>query len=352
MARGTRAASRLLRGWLAPLAWSLAVAWVGAELLLRASLAWPERARSVLPEGFFGFVRELHLEHERDVLHFDARHAQYDPELFYTLRPGGARFTSREFDTRLEVNSAGLRDDEASLVAPEIIVLGDSYAMGWGVEQQESFPQVLERLSGRSVLNAGVSSYGTAREMILLDRLDTSALAYLIVQYHDSDAAENWLLSARSGDLPISPPEVYRHTVESHANRSSFFGHYAWLALRRAFSTREGAPSEASGGQRDAKLFLNALTTAGQAPPEGTRLIVLEIAEAPGDFGRWLRAGARRPSQPAFVRELRLLELEGELGPEHFYTLDDHLRPSGHERIAEAILELMRRWEETSPSPR
>ena len=79
---------------------------------------------------------------------------------------------------------------------------------------------------------------------------------------------------------------------------------------------------------------------------------VLEVAEAPGDFGRWLRAGARRPSQPTFVRELRLLELEGELGPEHFYALDDHLRPSGHERIAKAILELMRSWEKTPPTPR
>ena len=53
-------------------------------------------------------------------------------------------------------------------------MLGDSHAMGWGVEQEEALPQVLARKSGRKVLNAAVSSYGTVREMLMLDRLDTS----------------------------------------------------------------------------------------------------------------------------------------------------------------------------------
>lgn len=352
MARGTRVARGLLRGWLPALVLSLLVALLAAELLLRAALAWPAQARRVLPAGFFGFVRELHLGHERDIVHFDERFAEYDPGLFYRLRPGTFRFASREFDTGFRVNSAGLRDDEESLVAPEIIVLGDSYAMGWGVEQEETFPQVLERLSGRRVLNAGMSSYGTAREMMLLDRLDTSRLRYLIVQYHDSDLAENWLLSARENRLPISPPEVYQHTVEIQAEKlRPFFGRYAWLALRRLLSGDGGAeaPARAESRQQEAALFLNALAHAGQGPPQGTRLVVLEIADDPGDFAPWVRAGARRPSQPAFVRELRVVDLAGRLGPEHFYVLDDHLRPSGHEVIAGAILDLMRGWEASEP---
>ena len=51
-------------------------------------------------------------------------------------------------------------------------MLGDSYAMGWGVEQGESFPEILEAATGLRVLNAGVPSYGTPRELLMLERLD------------------------------------------------------------------------------------------------------------------------------------------------------------------------------------
>jgi len=41
---------------------------------------------------------------------------------------------------------------------------------------------VLEKNTNRKVLNAGISSFATVREMILLNRLDTSNLKYLIIQ--------------------------------------------------------------------------------------------------------------------------------------------------------------------------
>ena len=108
----------------------------------------------------------------RDVVQFDPAFARYDAELLYTLRPGRFTFSQFEFRTPYEVNSLGVRDDEASLAAPEIVVVGDSVAMGWGVEQDETFAQLIERRTSRRVLNASVSSYGTVRELRLLDRID------------------------------------------------------------------------------------------------------------------------------------------------------------------------------------
>ena len=81
------------------------------------------------------------------------------------------------------MNRLGLRDDEASLRAPAVVVLGDSYAMGWGVAQDETIAEVIERETGLRALNAGIASYGTVREMRLLDRIDTSRLRYLVIQY-------------------------------------------------------------------------------------------------------------------------------------------------------------------------
>src|SRR5262245_30955882 len=63
---------------------------------------------------------------------FLANCGRYDAGLTYMLKPGRCRFASVEFDTQVNVNSFGLRDDEESLTGPEIIVLGDSNAMGHG----------------------------------------------------------------------------------------------------------------------------------------------------------------------------------------------------------------------------
>ncbi|HLG40247.1 MAG TPA: hypothetical protein VI461_11285, partial [Chitinophagaceae bacterium] len=130
--------------------------------------------------------------YDRRVIQFERDHAGYDSSLFYKLKQSAVfNYKNREFDNAFITNSLGTRDDENSLLAPEVICLGDSYIMGWGVDQQESVPQQLEKLSGMKVLNAGISSYGTAREMILLNKINTSALTFLIIQYCENDTQEN-----------------------------------------------------------------------------------------------------------------------------------------------------------------
>lgn len=81
----------------------------------------------------------------RSTIQFEANVSKYDPELFYTLKPGKGRYESFEFDIPLYINSKGLRDDEKSLMKPKIIFLGDSFTMGWGVGQEESFSSVFEK---------------------------------------------------------------------------------------------------------------------------------------------------------------------------------------------------------------
>lgn len=91
--------------------------------------------------------------------------ARYDSELGYTLQPGNCVFENTGFSTELGVNSAGFRDDEASLNAPEIVVLGDSQAMGWGVGQGMTFADLIETETGRKTLNTGVI-FTTARYLL------------------------------------------------------------------------------------------------------------------------------------------------------------------------------------------
>jgi len=105
--------------------------------------------------------KQVYRHFNRALIQFDASCAQYDPELAYTLKPGVCTFANVEFTNEVRVNHLGVRDDEASLVAPDVIVIGDSHAMGWGVDQGATLPRVLAQKSGLKVLNAG--SHRTAQ---------------------------------------------------------------------------------------------------------------------------------------------------------------------------------------------
>lgn len=77
---------------------------------------------------------------------------------------------------KVSTNSFGMRDDEFPLEKPEksirILVLGDSFTFGLGVEQSAIYPEQLERILNReeaefhySVLNGGVGGYNTEQEL-------------------------------------------------------------------------------------------------------------------------------------------------------------------------------------------
>jgi hypothetical protein len=138
------------------------------------------------------------------------------------MKPGDCQHRSVEFDCIYSINSMGLRDDDASLERPEIIVIGDSYTMGWGMENEKIFTSLIEQETGMRTLNVSVSSYGTAREFLLLDRLDMSNLKYLIIQYCTNDFEENKQFVDDGFKLKIQSREFYETTVRNHIHRIKY----------------------------------------------------------------------------------------------------------------------------------
>jgi hypothetical protein len=89
----------------------------------------------------------------RSTIQFQKQSAQYDKDLFYTLRPGSSRFSSFGFKTNYDLNTIVVRDPEQDIYFPRVTFLGDSFTMGWGVGDKESFPSVFQEISGLKTLN-------------------------------------------------------------------------------------------------------------------------------------------------------------------------------------------------------
>ena len=101
----------------------------------------------------------------------------------YALRPCTQGWYRKEGAAYVSINCAGLRDREHTKQKPpgtlRIALIGDSYAEALQVHVEDAFWAVAERrlqdcpaLGGRKVefINFGVSGYGTAQELITLER--------------------------------------------------------------------------------------------------------------------------------------------------------------------------------------
>ena len=102
--------------------------------------------------------------------------AVHDPTLGWDHKPGySGRFRSPEFDTALRISSQGLRESETFPLAKHrfrIALVGDSFAWGHGVEEEERFGEGLEAALGPDyeVINFAVAGYGTDQQLLKIER--------------------------------------------------------------------------------------------------------------------------------------------------------------------------------------
>ncbi|MEO6286289.1 MAG: hypothetical protein ABIN80_26120 [Dyadobacter sp.] len=170
----------------------------------------------------------------RDVIQFNGQFSNYSPDLGYTLRPRSEGYhADLEYKNKFKINSVGLRDDEESLQNPKIIFVGDSFTMGWGVDQDKTFAQLTEKQAGANSINAGISSYGTYREMLLFKKLQRDSCKLLVIQYCDNDLEENVARTEPNNQGQLLTSEKFRKvTVFNHLNEGYFPMRYAYFFLR------------------------------------------------------------------------------------------------------------------------
>lgn len=265
---------------------------------------------------------------------------EFDEQLLYKPRLGKCQFDNAEFRTTMHFSEEG-RGSSAKPEGVGIAVLGDSHAMGWGVDDDETFAARLEKMIGRPVFNLGVSSYATYRELLalekskLLDRIDT-----IILQYCDNDASEN---SATAIAQPSYKPERLEE-LTSPARQGTYSVLSTWLkeaALSPAREVKRYFLPPPAWREDFLPHYLLIRKTLEQFPwVKEKRLIVFYTNSFGRTFSNYAEViKAHDSGHIEFV--------EFNVGREYFFALDDHMTKAGHEKVAIGLAALL-----SKPPPR
>jgi hypothetical protein len=308
------------------------------EILLGFGLKYPD----LIPGFMLKYYQEFYKKQDRNIIQVTAC-GEYDPHLFYRLKTGRCRFQNREFDVATNINSAGLRDDERSLKDASIVFLGDSFTMGWGVDEDETFPALTEKIRNVNVLNAGVSSYGTAREVMLLEKLGFKRINTLVIQYHPNDFQENRTYRQHNYVLPVRTSDQYDSLKREITKRTGYYPFKNFIGLTKEFAKSMVTKTEHTNDTTEAKLFLDILLNAG-VHEVASSIIVFEI-----DFHKDLNNGFINALEYLMQNEeykklnLTTVRMDDLMAEEDYFILDDHINAKGHSKISSRLNEIFSR---------
>lgn len=306
---------------------------------------------SIKAKGFFGHFKRVSLAN-RPLIQFEADCARYDSTLFYTLKPGQSTFASYEFDNQYNVNSGGFRDSEADLSHPEVLFLGDSFTMGWGIDQDKTFAQVFENQTKLKVLNSGISSYGTAREYFSFKKISPDSLKLIVIQFHDTDLEENnyWIKNKKLGDKTVADFE------SQVKNNSKIKKYYLFKHLKAAIIDfiRPSPKLDPNAKGNDLGAEFKKIASFGK----DFFTIVKQIRETYSGPIIFTYAGSfytepkvvavfEKYAKENKVENIHFVNMGEKLTTEDYYFLDDHINAKGHEKIGN---EVVSKWRTINPA--
>tara|TARA_B110000858_G_scaffold107267_1_gene122680 strand:- start:4773 stop:6167 length:1395 start_codon:yes stop_codon:yes gene_type:complete len=313
------------------------------ELVFFLNLQYPNLSKK--SEALQFSAQMIYDKYDRNIIQYLPECAEYDSDLFYTLKKNSScEFSNREFSNKYNINSIGLRDSEKSLSKPEVIFIGDSFTMGWGVNQSEIFTSIVRKKLNIKTLNAGISSYGTARELEILKRVDTSNATHLIIQYCLNDLSENQSYIDNNKKIITKSKKDYENNVNKHLDRLKYYpflySYEHFKELYPAFNYLDNWRNERYVNRKkehytEAKYFLDTLNAFSIS--KKTKIILFE-----NEFrikNDWFLIEVNKLLSKEEYNELDIIFISTkDLIDEDYYQLDTHLNLSGHKKLANKIV--------------
>lgn len=201
--------------------------------------------------GWEIYIRLFKAKIMNEMTYYDYR--QEDPLVNHSLKPNSRGVLgSREYRVHYKINSFGCRDNEYPLKHPEnthrILVVGDSFAEGYGMDIKDTFIKITERDWNKNhpgkrieIINCGVMSYSPILEYIWLRerglKLDPDMVALFLDQ---SDLQDDYIYSKSTtfvNDIPqtVNATGLYTTQGRNYFNRFDkfLFHHSAFYVYLR-----------------------------------------------------------------------------------------------------------------------
>jgi lysophospholipase L1-like esterase len=275
----------------------------------------------------------------------------------YVLSPDQSfRFRKRQFDTQVTVNRMGLRGPVPTLGARErILVLGDSFAFGYGVQDDESFPARLGPLLAQkrgepvAIINTGHSGYDTRREFAYLKAHgERFRPTVIVVAFVLNDVLSNsgrfWFNAVPDGWLRYFPLRATANFLSYLIRSPEELLFKLGLNDDYDYAGRDALTCLDPGGcAEDWRItydYLHDLVRAARAMGARPLLVHVPLHEevAPAGGAVYDSAGAEKRlvsfGQSADVPVVRLRDA---LHSRDYFPIDGHWTASGHRRAAKRI---------------
>ncbi|HEY2773379.1 MAG TPA: SGNH/GDSL hydrolase family protein [Candidatus Binatia bacterium] len=282
------------------------------------------------------------------------------------------RMRGPEYDVRIQTNSLGMRDDEPGPKnKPRVMLIGDSFAMGYGVERGKLFADLLEKDLGIDVEDMGTGGYEIVQQPRVLaeygPRLSPDLVLYAMYLGNDLSQNDEWeeradgSLHNKTREYPVRQPNEWKLVRLVH---DGIYG------IRKGRSEKEGEwlpyegylglcekdlGAEAIKDYADAEALL--VRVAEQSRRLRAPLLVLEIpyrsmvepdaytslaSKVPGLAERYdLTQPAREIGQRMTKDGIEHVDVTPNLVEEFkrsakplFYPIDGHLTEAGHAAVA------------------
>jgi hypothetical protein len=218
------------------------------------------------------------------------------------------------------------------------------------VEGDQTFAALIGRESGQRVLDTGIASYGSVRELMMLGRVDRTRTKTILWQFCNNDYVENEAYVKNGNRLPTLSRAEWEGWVAAHARERRYVP-FRYLIravgsrLEALFGTRgpdpaNPDPDDPAVRKKQVDDFLDVLET---SPVDLTpyRIVLFEMNGRNQNadwFLRMLAEELRTGTHSDVAKRLVLVDVAARLAPEDYYLLDDHLTPAGHRKVAGILL--------------
>ena len=304
-----------------------------------------------IPNNWKDFFSSYYFQFDMRYFQTNPDCSRYDSILFYSMHPSSEFiYANREYRDTFQTNKRGFRGGEDVVDRPDIISLGDSYAMGLGVKQNETYSHLLGQYLGLKVFNASNSSFGTARESLALASIDTSAVQFVIWQYCSNDALENKeFIGNRFAYSPPSP-EYYMYLQQlNEANIRYFPGKHSITLLKLVTGSlfRPSSKNTDPSNMIDAKTqAINFLKIISQSPINfrRTKIVLFELdhLQFGNDFTNALQQELKSELFGHLSSNIVIVDMSLVLRKNDYHILDNHINASGHRIIANQLRSILK----------